>query len=371
MKKGLILVLVIIALLSVAAVASAVTIPGNVKDLEIPEIPQLPEMKTKNDGTTQTITFSEPVNWMAAVYCDGHDWTWNDVTWASADHLEATVDMSAHKMSPGYGFWASSNYDADGNCTWSGTGFYEMDYAYDVVLVDGTDVKFDQFGQPRELTIQTAGTEYFGNGRAVNTTVFVRFREDSAGRLVPYVETIKEAYRNGSSIQGRFSMNGQPNSAFAIAPDGTRTVLFARSVPAPAPAPVDENGSIILFEGGVYSDFDGWDEGWENRNAAVELASCSSDLQALQPGQSIVVHYESDSKPILMLKTDPWTVWGQIDPWNYNIGGSNGEAIYSYELLTGAGIPLDSSHSFSTINIVGAGTGVTVTKVEIITQEEQ
>ncbi|MBR5345692.1 MAG: hypothetical protein IK127_07685 [Clostridia bacterium] len=231
MKKILVLVLALAALLCIAAAASAVTIPENVKDLDIPEIPALPTMHCKNDGVTQTITFSESVDWMAVVFCDGHDWTWNDVTWASPEHTEATADMTAHKQSPGYGFWANSTYDDEGTCTWSGTGFYEMDYAYDVVLKDGTDVKYNQFGDLAELTLKNAGSEYFGNGPSIGTTILVKFEGNSVGRFVPYVDEIKEDYRNGSSIHARFAMNGMPTWVYQILPDGSRKTLYVREQP--------------------------------------------------------------------------------------------------------------------------------------------
>ncbi len=231
MKKVLVLVLALAALLCVAVTASAVTIPENVKDLDIPEIPALPEMKCKNDGLTQTITFSEPVDWMAAIFCDGHDWTWNDVSWTSPEHTEATVDMTAHKQSPGYGFWASSNYDDEGNCTWSGTGFYEMDYAYDVVLKDGTDVKYNQFGEPREVTLKKPGSEFFGFGPSIGTTILVKFKGNSVGKFVPYVYEIKEDYRNGTSTRAFFAMNGAPTYMIKLLGQGKWQELYKWSAP--------------------------------------------------------------------------------------------------------------------------------------------
>ena len=375
MKKGLVLALAVVMLLSVAAVASAVTIP-NAKDLEIPEIPQLPVMQTKNNGTTQTVTFSEPVDWMAAVYCDGKEWTWNDVTWASQDHLEATVDMTAHKMSPGYGFWSSANYDADGNCTWSGAGFYEMDYAYDVILPDGTDVKFSNAGEPRELTLRLAGTEYFGSGKSVDTNVLMKYRPNAAGKVVPYVHEIKESYRNGSTIVGHFSMNGTPYSVVQTAPDGTKTILFGRSAAA---APADDTpaepteGGEVLFEGEATGAFPSW-ESWQDNNVALDLKQYAAKLNALAEGQSIAVTYTSANNPPLLLiqpqNGDKAWSWNQIEAPDSNTTTDAGKvATYSYNTIVNAiGTP-NAELTYSYFALYGYGEDATVTKVEILPAE--
>ena len=227
MKKALVLILALAMLLGLTAAASAANIPGNVSELEVPELPALPVMHTHNDGRTVTVTLSEPVDWMNAIYCDGHDWTWNDVTWSSPEHTEATVDMTVHAMSPGYGFW-------------SGSGFYEMDYAYDVVLRDGTNVKYKQDGKPALVTITTAGTQYFGTTPSIGTTVVYKYMTDSAGRFVPYVDEIREDYRTGASIHARFAMNGEPTWMYQVNPDGSRVTLYTK--PADEPAGEGEQG---------------------------------------------------------------------------------------------------------------------------------
>lgn len=256
MRKSLALVLMIALLVSMTAAASAVTVKdakGNVI-AELPEdvrgvldsIPALPTLSCKNDGFTQTVTLSETVDWLAVITWDRETkgWSFNAMEWANDEHTVATTDISGNKLSLGFGMWQSTSYDDAGNVTWSGTGNYAMP-AYDVVLSDGTDVWYTQSGQPYQLTMRMPGSDFFGKGPSVDTTVTVKFAPNNLGRTVPYVAQIKEDYRNGTSLVSQFAMNGAPTFAYKLFGGGKWNVIYQwqldeTNIPAKEDEPADD-----------------------------------------------------------------------------------------------------------------------------------
>ena len=230
------LFLAVMMLLAMASTASAVSIPMKVDSSVLDEIPELPTMKCKNDGKTQTITMSEPINWIAAIFCDRKDWTWNEMTFTDAEHTQASVDMTSHAMSPGFGFWSNE---------W-GAGHYEMPYGYDVVLSDDTDVKYGRYGNPAQMEFSRTGTEYFGNGASTKTTILVQFEHagfTSNASKNPYVASVKEEYEDGTVITGYFAPNGTPKYVVLTDTNGRDHELYTRPNPAPASTPAgDEEG---------------------------------------------------------------------------------------------------------------------------------
>jgi len=281
-----ILVLAMAAVLMIAAVtvASAVTVPNantaGIMDL----MPEVPTMKTKNDGQTQTVTLSAPMNWLCGIW----NWNWVQMEWTNAEHTEASVPMSGQSNAQqGYGIWVSANFDEEGNVTWNGTGTYEMPYAYDGGLDDGTNVKFDRFGNPVLVTIETAGTEYFGSGASTKTTITYGNVNDSEGTKKFYVASVKEEYADGSFIFGHFAMSGEPSSIYTIDANGAYKLLYERQKPRSSHCvnwwidyktpdseiEVPENGYIKVIEG-VYIYHGGvWDQELNNGEGGnVEIA---------------------------------------------------------------------------------------------------
>lgn len=89
-----------------SALAADFTAPGKVKDIaDVPEMPSVPTMKTKNNGVTETISLSDELEWLSAV------WNWNWVS-IELDGTTATYDIAAnnkkYKCQQGMGTWEST-----------------------------------------------------------------------------------------------------------------------------------------------------------------------------------------------------------------------------------------------------------------------
>ena len=363
-------VLLIVALISVAVVASAITIPS-VKESGAPEPPEIPTMKCKNDGVTQTVTMSSPIDWIASIW----NWEWFEMKFDNEEHTQASVSMEGHHAAQGWGIWVSSNYDEEGNVTWTGTGIYGEEghpYAYDVTLPGGTNVKYGAHGNPVEITIDDyAGSSYFDNGKSRLTKYIYKGGTNCVdeNNIIIYLYQLQESYADGSFIRTTYAMNGEPTYAFLMTKDKNEIVLYNWDPEEEEPAEIPESG-LVLFEGESTVAWSGWDEGWDNRNIAVDLTAFNDVLKTLKSGQSISVEYQSQyNKPILLIKTEPWSVWGQIDPWNFDVQGGDGSAQYSYDLIAGAGVPFDEDHNFTWFGVYGGGEDITVTKVEILSAE--
>lgn len=345
MKKILALALAVAMILSVTAVASAVTFP-NANDLGL-ERPEIPTMKTKLKGTTQYVTLDQPVSWMAAVrnwgnYTSlefdenntasystagqsiqpGHAfWGWAgyslyhneyfyseteaptktvDTTkeaYGSYGYHEITVDGQPKKYDAGYwaeipvaryedgyvetknvyvaaktedqaavdavvakaieavastylnkddqatvkaeleamdfgaDYYANGFYTATIDDRFYNGGAYDTEYAYHGATNDGVDVKYAKDGKPVFETIETSGTEFFGNGTSVKTTVTWKYAKNDAKFkagydahwFVWYISEIKEEYEDGSSLRGKFSMNGKCVSILSVDANGVKS----------------------------------------------------------------------------------------------------------------------------------------------------
>jgi hypothetical protein len=270
MKSRLfVLFLCVAMLLCVTVAASAADIP-NWKQLDL-ERPEIPSMTCKNDGATQTVTLSEPIDWMAGIW----NWNWVNADFTDDSHTAATLDQNSqdaeNKCQQGYGTYSGVWYNEDGEVGGHYAGTYEMDYAYDVAAKNGVNVKYDNFGRPVYETVTTQGTEYFGNGPSEKTTIVYRYGQNSVGGHEFFVDEITEEYPDGSRIHARFAMSGEANYVYQIGADETHTVLYVMPV-APAEEPevkehcvnwwiaydtpddqieVPENGYIKIIEGEI------------------------------------------------------------------------------------------------------------------------
>lgn len=285
--KILVLVLAAVLLLSVASVASAVSFP-RVEETGLMELlPEVPTMKTKNDGATQHVTLSAPMDWLCAIW----NWNWVQMSWDNGEKTEASVPMSGQgNGAQGFGLWLSANFDDEGNCTWQGTGTYAMPYAYDGGLSDGTNVKFDTHGKPVQITKEMSGTEFFGNGTSTKTTVVYGYQADMKGRMKYYVANVKEEYADGSYIFAHYGMGGAPSSVYTIDANGAYKLLYQKPLPeGERPAhcinwwiaydipdseiEVPENGFIKVIEGVYIYHGAVWDQDLnDGQGANVEMA---------------------------------------------------------------------------------------------------
>ena len=128
MKKFL-RILAVALIVSMLCTSVALAAPKRLSAIEgLPEIPEnIPEMKTKNDGVTQTVTLSEPLSWLCAI----RNWEWIPVTFDETG-LVGTVEIDPN-LSLGFakGNWfASWKYDGP-------IGYW--DYNYGVWVNDGED----------------------------------------------------------------------------------------------------------------------------------------------------------------------------------------------------------------------------------------
>lgn len=368
------LMLAVVMLLSVTLAASAVTIP-NAKDTGLMDmLPEIPTMTTKNDGKTQTVTLSSPMTWLAAIW----NWEWVQMTFTDSTNTKAEVDMTGYAGQQGLGLYAGVWYttDEEGNEVVGGhySGVYEMPYAYDGGTPDGTNVKFDRFGNPALVTVETAGTSYFGNGDSAKTTVTYKYDVNSYGQRVFYVDELKEEYPDGSYIHGRFSMNGNANYVYAIGADGTHTVLQGGPPTLPAgeeEGEGEESKTIVIFEGSASATND-WSGTWQNDHIALDMSG-EAALKQLQPGDKLVVTYTSNWNPCILLiqpsaGEKQWN-WGQIDNPDSTATTDDGkQAIYTYDTIISKTGDL-STAEFALFNLYGNGEELTVTKVEIVPAE--
>ncbi len=366
------LFLAVMMLLAMVSTASAVSIPTQADNSVLDEIPELPTMKCKNDGKTQTITMSEPISWVAAIFCDGKDWTWNEMTFTNDEHTQASVDMTSHAMSPGFGFWSNE---------W-GAGNYKMSYAYDVVLANGTDVKYGRYGAPAQMEFTRTGTEYFGNGASKKATILVQFEEAAPTSNVgknPYVANIKEEYADGTVISCFFAPNGTPRYAVLTDADGRQHEIYTRprpesSTPAGGDEPSEED--LVLFEGSQkLNGQPDWEDGWIDRTDHLGLAG-NDKMDQFVSGTSLKITWEfpyedwkdadwSNGPMIVVQPTDNW-VWAQAQ--SDGSTKAEGVSVFSFDTLAGInslGGPT-SDRDYKYFGIYPLGTELTITKVEIV-----
>ena len=96
------LALTLVMVLSVA-VASAATIPGNVKDIaDLPAVPTVPTMKVKANDHTATVTLSQEVDYIN-VY-----WKWVP-TAIEMNGTTGTYRVDSHKLQAGMGTWGKNS----------------------------------------------------------------------------------------------------------------------------------------------------------------------------------------------------------------------------------------------------------------------
>ena len=203
--------------------------------MDLPARPSVPSAVCKNNGSVQTITFSEPVEWVAGI------WNWNWVNADAADESKTvwTLDQAsndrAYHAQQGYGTWSAcwqvQRVDTDGNTYWGWdcvTGTYAMSYAYDVSTTDGLNVKYDNAGHAVVITQTLSGTNFFGNGESTETKIEWVFDGTCNGADniqyignnsctsvgghgghpgVWFVDAISETYADGTRAQGSFLRN--------------------------------------------------------------------------------------------------------------------------------------------------------------------
>lgn len=369
-----VLALLVVLLISVAVAASAISIP-NVKDSGAPEPPEIPTMYTKNDGKTQTVTMSSPIDWIASIW----NWEWFEMKFDNEEHTQASVSMEGHHAAQGWGIWVSSSYDADGNLTWTGTGVYGEEghpYAYDVTLPGGTNVKYGTHGNPVEITIDDyAGSSYFDNGKSRLTKYIYKCGTNSVDKPVTYLYQLQESYADGSFIRTTYAMNGEPTYAFLMTKDKSEIVLYNWNPPEkekPAPEPVDDDDTVI-FEGS--KDFKGitdWNN-WADNTDHIDL-SAAPQMQNFASGKAIKVTFnfpyddwaaqDWSSGPVLIVQpTDNW-VWGQFETSASD--KANGTAFFSYDSIASKVDAPTTDRGYKYFNIYPLGTDITITKVEIV-----
>ena len=108
MKKVLALVLVVVMVM----VATSALAVGNLSEIEgLPERPEVPSMKTKLNGTIQTVTLDGPVSWMSYVR------NWSDYIPLEFDeNFVATYDTAGQTAQPGFAQWG---WAGDSKWTWT------------------------------------------------------------------------------------------------------------------------------------------------------------------------------------------------------------------------------------------------------------
>lgn len=83
------------------AMAEGYTVPKNTKEIELPEMPDVPTMKTKNDGVNETITLSEEVEWISAIW----NWEWVSIP---MEGTTGAYPITGHKGQQGMGTWQAA-----------------------------------------------------------------------------------------------------------------------------------------------------------------------------------------------------------------------------------------------------------------------
>ena len=83
------------------ASAEGYNVPKKVSAIELPDMPDVPTMKTKNNGVTETVTLSDEVEWLSAVW----NWEWVSIP---MDGTTGTYDITGRKCQQGMGTWQST-----------------------------------------------------------------------------------------------------------------------------------------------------------------------------------------------------------------------------------------------------------------------
>lgn len=251
MKKASRILAVLTALVLVLGVSTAFAVPGNLSQIEnLPECPQVPTMKVKTSAGNATITLSEPLAWLQVV----DNWQWKDIISWNEDKTVGTYSFADFKSAPGAGRWNShwgwTNYDGwvdadkfdgsalqgtstsredttlttqlpqyaeavgDGTTVWGynlfhdtaviGWGTYDLGFAYDGGLADGTDVKYDAGGQVVSVMVTKTGENYLGSEKTP-VKAEILFKQQY-GRMFLY--EIKEFYDDDSTLTAHYNFNG-------------------------------------------------------------------------------------------------------------------------------------------------------------------
>ena len=373
-----VLALMAALLVSVAAVAFAVTTPA-LSDIDVPECPEVPTMTTKNDGHTMNVVFSDSMQWVCCIW----NWNWEQMTFTNPEQTEAVISMDGHSVQPGYGIWQNSSYDDDGNCVWSGMGNYEMPYAFDGGLANGVNVKYKRNGALAQVTIQLAGTEYFDNGASTNTTITYKNQPDSIGNMKIYISDIKEEYADGSFIKTDYAMDGLPTYAYMITDSGEHIVLFnwepaeeteETEDPEDPEDPEEETEEdLVIFEGSMeLTGIEVWDN-WADNYTSLDLTT-AQQIKDFVAGESIKVTFEfpyedwyseswSNGPMLLIQPTDNWA-WGQFSTEASD--KEQGVAIFTYEDIAASVGDITADREYKYFAIYPSSQDLIITKVEII-----
>ena len=84
-------------------------------------------------------------------------------------------------------------------------GWYDMGFAYDGGLQDGSDIKYTASGKVASITVTKTGENYLANPDKAPVKSEVTYKW-MYGR--PYIAEIKETYDDDSSITAKFNFNG-------------------------------------------------------------------------------------------------------------------------------------------------------------------
>ena len=232
MKKTLALILAVMMVISMVAVSSAAmkaTI-ANSGSLGL-ECPAIPSMYCKNDGVTQYVVISEPMEYLSGVW----NWQWVNVEWTNEEMTEGKLDMHAVDVDAqqGYGTWGtSSNYfDKEAGkwvTTWVGAGTYSMGFAYDGATKDGANVRYDSHGNAINATVKMEGTEYFGRGVSTETTVVWEQRLSRKNKPVWFISQVTEKYEDNSSSRAKFTQSGECTGEIFVDANGKKIEVYSR-----------------------------------------------------------------------------------------------------------------------------------------------
>ncbi len=129
--KKFVRILVLALALALVCASAAFAVPSNLKEIEgLPELPPIPSMKTKNDGVTQNVTLSEPLQYLNAV-CN---WQFVLVSF-DAEGLNGTVSLDVCKEQGCQLGRGKMSYNASG---WTANDGNDWDKAGGVWINKGT-----------------------------------------------------------------------------------------------------------------------------------------------------------------------------------------------------------------------------------------
>lgn len=370
------LLTVLLVLVSAVALAD-VTVPALG---DMPACPEVPAMTVQNDGSTLTATFSEPVSWAAGIW----DWNFVSADFTDGSQTAFTLDVAANNdqfhCQLGFGKYKGMWLNDDGSVGGQYFGTYDMGIAFDVVLQDGTDVKYDGFGKPAQVTVNGGGTQLFGNGSASSTQYSYMCERDGLNRPVNYLSKVQETYADGSALLANYSMDGMVTRVSAIDPDGNVTVLYNWKSAVPEtpedPEEPEEPGEedLVIFEGeqelkGI-SDWDGWADKTDNYSLVG-----ADQLKKFSSGQSIKVTFQfpyddwkdadwSNGPMLLIQPTDNWA-WGQFN--TSAADKAQGISVFSYDDIANSAVgALTADREFKYFAIYPMSQDITVTRIEIV-----